>query len=373
VKTIAFGRKLLLLGILAALGALALACEPPGDTGPTVTPTVEEKLFGAYEELGIYPQAVVTQGPVLQEPGLSVTLWTPDEFRSVKDYYVSRLPSLEWAMLGDMAAQPSWDKLPDKGNAFVVAVTKNGIGMSLGAAGMESGGSQINISIYLYPRPLLEQPIVTSMPISAPPPYVPLELTPGLREFAQRLDQALRTQDIQFFLDNVKFVPTRCDVPFGWPAGCVDPIPVAEGEKPRGVFVGDRLVDMVLVTVWQSEGFGMDRVEFEPFIRQFVLSSEPTARDQYGDGLPKLYAVSRVRDEYRETGQDFDLIATSIAGPRLGFSYLGSEEGQRSMLSFGVEFDGSRWWIGHLTQGPFLDGDSADARQMLESWQRWPA
>lgn len=198
-------------------------------------------------------------------------------------------------------------------------------------------------------------------------------VTPGLREFAERLDQALVTRDVQFFLDNVAFVPTRCDAVFGTPRSCTDPVPVPEGEKPRGIFVSDRVVDMVTVTSLQSEGYGLDHAEYEPYIRQFVLSFDASASDAYGDGRSQLFALGRMRDPYPVA--DVELIATNIAGPRLEFSHFFPGEGQRSVLSFGVTFDGQRWVIQHLMVAPIdyvLDGDSEEALQLFESWQRWP-
>ncbi|HXG36342.1 MAG TPA: hypothetical protein VNL15_05175 [Dehalococcoidia bacterium] len=186
----------------------------------------------------------------------------------------------------------------------------------------------------------------------------------GFRAFAERLDVALRQQDLEFFLDNVAFHGIRCKEPFAPPASC------------KGL-PGDAIVRGIEVGIWQSEGGAIDPEQYEKFISEFLFNLAPGLSDEYGTASPRIYAFGVLREQFRRLPQGVETVEAiiiRIAGPRPYDPIVPGPENQRQALSIGLTFDSARWTIAYLAVGQpdfFLDPQSPNLRQIFQSWQRW--
>ncbi|MBI2953999.1 MAG: hypothetical protein HYY30_06780 [Chloroflexi bacterium] len=188
------------------------------------------------------------------------------------------------------------------------------------------------------------------------------------RSFAARLDAAIQTADVRFFLDNVAFEDLKCEVDF--PATSKPCAGKARGTLVQGIVAG----------VWASEGFGLDADGYDAFIREFLTKTDASAFDAYGDPRPRLYAYGIFKPEHRgseltrETVQAFATRVTSESGVKIPGP-------GRSVLIVHVSFDGQRWRIVRLTVTPplqqyppsaaLLDPSRPEAKEMLQYWRRW--
>ncbi len=188
------------------------------------------------------------------------------------------------------------------------------------------------------------------------------------RSFAARLDRAIRTADVQFFLENVVFEDLKCDVDFPTPPkSCIG--------KPRGA-----TVQGIISGVWASEGFGLDAEGYETFIREFLTNTDVSAVDDYGDPRPQLYAYGIFKPEHtasdipRGTVQAFATRRSSGSGSK-------TPSPGRNVLIIHVGFNGKRWGITRLIVTPplqqyppaaaLLDPTRPEAKEMLQYWRRW--
>jgi hypothetical protein len=184
------------------------------------------------------------------------------------------------------------------------------------------------------------------------------------RSFATQLDKALRTADVQFFLDHVSFEDLICANDFTAPPSCAGQAP---GSTVPGIIVG----------VFQSEGFGLDAAGYRQFIREFLTNVATEASDAYGDAKPRLYAYAIFRPEFQRPStapETIEAIAIRIAGPRPVEPQVPGPPLERGAVLFSASFDGQRWTITHLATGPasdLIDPTDPNAVRLFEFWQRW--
>jgi|GEM_PF-3258547 len=209
-------------------------------------------------------------------------------------------------------------------------------------------------------------PTPTASPPATPPLGIGSYADPyDFHAFAVQLAAAIAEADVQFFLDNVTFTELSCV------QGLPSPPPSCAGQPPDTSVLG------IPVGVFQSEGFGLDAVGYEEFVREFLTSYEVGASDAYGDAKPLLYAYAIFRPQFELPStalETIQAIATRIVpGPEPRFPPPG-----RGVLLFGTSFDGPRWSITHLATGPsvgFLDPISPEAvlalGDVFQFWARW--
>ncbi len=197
--------------------------------------------------------------------------------------------------------------------------------------------------------------------VTNPPDIGSYEDPFDFESFAQDLEGAVSDNDVEFFLQNVRFedVPCSNERPSP-PASCAGGQPGAS-------------VPAVLLSVWESDDRYLDEEQYESFLREFLGQYAHDKGDDYGGGEPRLYAYAIVKPELQPspaTGEAVDAIVT-----RIGQTESGTE---REALLISATFDGERWTVTRLTKGPatFLDpygpkpsGSAADGA--FEFWHRW--
>ena len=180
------------------------------------------------------------------------------------------------------------------------------------------------------------------------------------KSFGDELDGALSDADLEFFLDNVVFQEVSC-------AEESPPPPASCAGKPPGAAVA-----AILVGVWEGEDFYLDAVGYEEFMLDFLTEYDREQSDAYGSPEPKLYAYGIIRPEFATAPGDeaIQAIVTRISG--------GSAP-EREALLLASAFDGERWAITQVVQGPaaFLDSygpklpAGSELETIFEFWAPW--
>ena len=190
--------------------------------------------------------------------------------------------------------------------------------------------------------------------------------------FAARIDAAIRTVDVQFFLDNTRFEDFPCDRA-GFPAR----------PKTCGQAFNSAVIPAAHIMRFNSDDYGADRAEYEQLIQTF-LSSSATSSDGYGDGHPHLYSygIRTARFGGPSPGGDIvEALATAISDQFPGGTSPYSPH--RWLVDFQTAYDGQRWLIDGITYGAdpanlALHLDATGAGREVETggpvwqfWQRW--
>jgi len=159
----------------------------------------------------------------------------------------------------------------------------------------------------------------------------------GARSFTDDLDTALEDRDLEFFLENVAFQKVSCtqESPAS-PASCL-------GRESGAA------VPAILVGVWEGEDFYLDAPAYEQFMLGFLTEAVTVEGDAYGGPEAALYAYAVIRPEFQvapPAQERVEAILTRIA-----------PDGERRALIVTLGFDGQRWTVTQLVDGPatFLD------------------
>ena len=187
------------------------------------------------------------------------------------------------------------------------------------------------------------------------------------RSFVVRLEDALESGNVQFFLSNTRFEKIAC---FGGafpdpPSSCVG--------VPQ-----DHKVPSILIGVLESEGSYLDAVQFEDFMLEFMENVDADASDDFGGAEPQVYAIGILRPRYQVAAdmESVQAIVTRIAGPQPETPLVPGPEGERGVLVFSASHDGRRWGITGVTVMPseYLDAsgpEAAKVKGLFQFWQRW--
>jgi len=214
-----------------------------------------------------------------------------------------------------------------------------------------------------------QSPSISAAASPAPPAVGTFDDANDFRSFGALLNNALRTGDLDFFLDNAVFEDFTCPVPEagGFPA---------PPESCRDAGAG-AIVPAINVGVEQSEGYLADEAQYRELIREFLEDFVPGSLDVFGEATPRVYAYGVIRPEFGgpAAGEDeVAAVATGIYPPIRG------GDAQRQVRLFEATFVGNTWRITSVVLTPLLehlDPTSPDAVaggfDSYKFWSRWDA
>lgn len=194
---------------------------------------------------------------------------------------------------------------------------------------------------------------------SAPPPTATPAPTAtageSFRAFAAEIDAAARASDVAFFMERLKTEPVVCTE---------EMVPPQMG-GPACSVVGERF-DGFLLTSWRSEGGLVPAPRIEEQLRdRFFGTALPEARDEFGGGVPRVYAINAFDGVYAA-------LLTALIERPAGFAGSGP---LRVSIHTAWEYDGTRWrmtqMMGAYVLGEeFLRPDDV-VRSYYPQWERF--
>jgi len=143
----------------------------------------------------------------------------------------------------------------------------------------------------------------------------------GFRAFAERIDDAIGKQDVDFFVDRGDFREHICT-----------------GKEEYGVCHTEGQRVLVISGVLKSEGGNLDAERVRDTIASFFELSVPELRDQFGDGYLRLQAI------FQTGRQPTDYHAVITMMRRTDYS----GEARREALVLPFRFDGQEWRLSRL-------------------------
>ncbi len=216
-------------------------------------------------------------------------------------------------------------------------------------------------------RPPLPVPTPAQQAASPAAPTVPtLPSDPNdFRSFVKQISDAIPALNVQFFTSNTTFTQIKCSQPPGPPS-----LPLACASTPSSS------TNAILTGVLQSDGFYMDRAEYQTFIETFLVFLQAEV-DNYGPMSPKVFATATLKPQFRTSTQGTaTMVALASCGGCItpGHPTKGAMPPQgRLTLIFESAYDGKQWRIiGLKIGGPnYLDPASQESKELFESWQKW--
>ena len=152
----------------------------------------------------------------------------------------------------------------------------------------------------------------------------------GFREFAAKMETALAEKDVEFFLDRAHFSDYTCPSP---------------SEFNPCEWEGQVLSVVTFVPILPSEPTLLESDAVRDDIQRFVDADQPELSDAYGNGVLKLYSISRRGQEGGD--QEYWALITKISTPE--------QSPQRELMILRFRFQEGRWEYVTIMQGTLLE------------------
>jgi hypothetical protein len=175
-------------------------------------------------------------------------------------------------------------------------------------------------------------PAVTGTPVASPAATaVPGEATgwEGFQQFAAKVETALATKDVDFFMERAVFSDYTCPGP--------EEFTPCEQQ-------GQVLHVIASIPVLPSEATLLETDALRDNVQRFLDGARPDLSDDYGDGALKLYSISR----RSEGGGEYWALITKISTPE--------QSPQRELVILRFRYLSGRWEYAAILQGILLEG-----------------
>ncbi len=192
----------------------------------------------------------------------------------------------------------------------------------------------------------------------------------GFRSFGRRMAEAIKTRDVEFFVQNADFRPYACDQ-----LGMPPPPKACEGQPPGTSF------EALGIGYMQTDGGIMAlEAEYRQFVEELLTNFDANASDEYGGGQTQLYAWAKI-EPGRSSGypdETVEAIVTRITQTPLTGGRL--PQGA-SVVVFDVSYLSGAWRIFSVSIGGRGSGPGEGSAEVFVHpqasegffgfWSRW--
>ena len=151
----------------------------------------------------------------------------------------------------------------------------------------------------------------------------------GFQQFAAKVETALATKDVDFFMERAVFSDYACRGP--------EEFTPCEQQ-------GQVLHVIASIPVLPSEATLLETDALRDNVQRFLDGARPDLSDDYGDGALKLYSISR----RSEGGGEYWALITKISTPE--------QSAQRELVILRFRYLSGRWEYAAILQGILLEG-----------------
>jgi hypothetical protein len=184
----------------------------------------------------------------------------------------------------------------------------------------------------------------------------------GFREFAAKLDEALKQDPVAFLQERMKTTHVVCG-PEDVPPGLGGPACESVGQEFEGFDV----------SAWRSEGATVPAETAVTGLERFFEGALAPESDEFGDGAPQVYALNVGGRLVTPLGAGpYDAIVTAIIERPEDFA---GEGPLRVALNTAWTFEDGRWLLTGVMYAYVLGDEllrpAEEARQLFPNWERF--